>query len=197
MHRINKQFPSSVHILGNLVVTGKNTYLHNGENQTKQSLSVDNADQEVRLSNHKIAPNHEKMVYEERYYDQSGLTEMSLKLLKINGMLKVVSPQSDYGTLINWFDNDRLLFVPKEIVENFVWPELTWKCPASSEPFDWANPYSETPPAVIDTMLKGGLGQEKDQIIYMNTPSQDIKRWLYILTLEQKEYFYGHRICSP
>jgi hypothetical protein len=84
-----------------------------------------------------------------------------------------------------------------EIIESFVWPEPTWKCPPSSEPFDWANPYSETPPEVVDAMLKGELGQGKNQIIYMNTQSKNIKEWLYILTLEQKEYFYGHKICIP
>ncbi len=110
---ISKQFPSSVHLSGNIVIIGKNDYLYNGQNQAKQPLSVENNINDVLLSNFKISPDHKKMIYEERHYDQSGLINKYFMLFQDNRTPQVVNIQSDYGTLIHWFDEDRLLFVPE------------------------------------------------------------------------------------
>lgn len=100
----------------------------------------------------------------------------------------IAPPWNDYITN-NWES-------AYKTVDDIIWPEPTWKCPPPGEAFDFANPYYETPQQVIDALKSNLSGNGRDQVLYMNT-NGSIDQWVYILSKEQKEYFYGHQICTP
>jgi hypothetical protein len=83
----------------------------------------------------------------------------------------------------------------QQAVEAKIWPEPSWKCPPKNEPYDFANPYDKTPQGLLDALWQHRQGTGKDEIIYANTIGKDISKWVYVLTLEPKEFFYGHAIC--
>jgi hypothetical protein len=87
--------------------------------------------------------------------------------------------------------------------DEFIFVQPSWTCPDPKEAFDWGNPYNRTPESIKDALrqhkegTKGIQGDNRDQILYINKASDIESQWVYALTLEQKEFFYGHAICTP
>lgn len=112
---VGKEFPPTVQLSGKLALDGAQPYLLDVGTKSKEYLPIEGANDKDTVSDLKVSPDGKKLVFIlYRYNQQTGeFQDEHLELFQGDGVQQEVdSWRSDFGTLIRWFGDDWLLFVP-------------------------------------------------------------------------------------
>src|SRR5258706_8245113 len=112
---VGTAFPPSVQLSGKLVLEGASSYLFDVKTKSKEQLPIGGANDKDIVSDLKVSPDGKKLVFIlYRYNQRTGeFQDEHLQLVQGDGVQQeVASWRPDFGTLIRWFGDDWLLFVP-------------------------------------------------------------------------------------